>query len=407
MPSYSYQVLTESGSTLSGTLEAESADQARQKLIALGYIPMSITPGGQKGAGSGWWAEMELKFTSVSIKDLILFTKQFRTMIQAGLSLLETLRILEEQAENKKIKHICSTMNAEIKSGKTLFEAFSGHPKVFSALYRNMIQAGEEAGALPEVLERLIYLIEHEHKVKSDIKSALQYPITIVIFLGIAFYVLLNFVIPKFAETFKKAKIPLPAPTVICINLYEFFDAYGLYLLAAIIVGVFLFLRFLKTTHGRLWWDNLWLRIPIFGPLFTKAAMGRFASIFAILQASGVSVLATLDILEGTIGNAAVALEFRRIKDLLKEGRGLSSPLRQAKHFTPMVINMVAVGEETGNLEEMLMAVANHYDVEVEYAVKSLSEALNPILVLGLAAVVGFFALAIYLPMWDMTKMVK
>jgi type IV pilus assembly protein PilC len=270
-----------------------------------------------------------------------------------------------------------------------------------------MILAGEQAGALPEVLDRLIYLIEHEHKVKSDIKSALQYPITIVIFLGIAFYVLLTFVIPKFTETFKKAKIPLPPPTVIAINLYEFLDAYGIYLLAGIIVSLFLFLRFLKTTKGRLWWDNLWLRVPIFGPLFTKAAMSRFAAIFSILQASGISVLGTLDILEGTIGNAAVAMEFRRIKELLKEGRGLASPLSQAKHFTPMVINMTAVGEETGNLEAMLMAVANHYDVEVEYAVKSLSEALNPILVVGLAAVVGFFALAIYLPMWDLTKMVK
>lgn len=407
MASFSYQVLNESGKTLTGSLEAETADQARQKLMALGYIPISITSGVHKGGASGWWAEMDIKFTSVGIKDLILFTKQLRTMIQAGLSILEVLRILDEQTENKKLKRICSEMDADIRQGKTLFEAFSGHPKVFSNLYRNMIQAGEQAGALPEVLERLIYLIEHEHKVKSDIKSALQYPITIVIFLAIAFFVLLNFVIPKFVDTFRSAKIPLPWPTVVAINLYEFFAAYGYYLLASIIVGVFLFVRFLKTTPGRLWWDNLWLRIPIFGPLFTKAAMSRFAAIFSILQASGISVLATLDILEGTIGNAAVALEFRRIKELLKEGRGLSSPLRQAKHFTPMVINMVAVGEETGNLEEMLMAVANHYDVEVEYAVKSLSEALNPILVVGLAAVVGFFALAIYMPMWDLTKMVK
>jgi len=407
MASFSYQVLNESGKTLTGSLEADTADQARQKLMALGYIPISITSGGHKGGASGWWAEMDIKFTSVGIKDLILFTKQLRTMIQAGLSILEVLRILDEQTENKKLKRICSEMDADIRQGKTLFEAFSGHPKVFSSLYRNMIQAGEQAGALPEVLERLIYLIEHEHKVKSDIKSALQYPITIVIFLAIAFFVLLNFVIPKFVDTFRSAKIPLPWPTVVAINLYEFFATYGYYLLASIIVGLFLFVRFLKTTQGRLWWDNLWLRIPIFGPLFTKAAMSRFAAIFSILQASGISVLATLDILEGTIGNAAVALEFRRIKELLKEGRGLSSPLRQAKHFTPMVINMVAVGEETGNLEEMLMAVANHYDVEVEYAVKSLSEALNPILVVGLAAVVGFFAMAIYMPMWDLTKMVK
>lgn len=407
MPSFSYQVLNESGRTITGSLEADSAEQARQKLLALGYIPVSVSRGRDKAGVSGWLEELSIKLTSVSLKDLILFTKQFRTMVKAGLSILEIMRILEEQSENKKLKLICTDMGAAIKQGRTLSEAFSLHPRVFSNLYKNMIHAGEQTGSLPEVLDRLVYLIEHEHKVKTDIRSALQYPIIVIIALVSAFYVLLNFVIPKFVTTFKKVDIELPMPTVIAINLYEFFDQYGYFVLGGLVVGVFLFNRFLKTTGGRLWWDRLWLRIPIFGPLFTKAAMARFAAIFAILQSSGISVLATLDILQGTIGNSAIALEFARIKELLKEGRGLSSPLRQAKHFTPMVINMVAVGEETGNLEEMLMAVANHYDVEVEYAVGTLSEAINPILVVGLAAVVGFFALAIFLPMWDLTKMVK
>ncbi len=404
MPSFTYQVLNESGRTITGSMEADTPEQARQKLLALGYIPISVTKGRGK---SGWSEELELKMTKVSLKDIILFTKQFRTMVKAGLSILEIMRILEEQTENKRLKVICGQMGAEIKQGRTLHEAFGQHPKVFSNLYVNMINAGEQTGALPEVLDRLIYLVEHEHKVKSDIKSALQYPIIVVIALVLAFYVLLNFVIPKFVVTFKKVNIDLPMPTVITIILYEFFQAYGYYLFGGIVVGVILFKRFINTTKGRLWWDRLWLRVPIFGPLFTKAAMARFAAIFAILQSSGVSVLNTLDILQGTIGNAAIALEFARIKELLKEGRGLSSPLRQAKHFTPMVINMVAVGEETGNLEDMLMAVAGHYDVEVEYSVSTLSEAINPILVVGLAAVIGFFALAIFLPMWDLTKMVK
>jgi len=194
---------------------------------------------------------------------------------------------------------------------------------------------------------------------------------------------------------------------MVAINLYKFFATYGYYVLAGVIIGLFAFFKFLKTERGRLVWDRFWLTVPIFGPLFTKAAMARFAAIFSILQASGVSVLTILDILGGTIGNSAIALEFAQIKAQLKEGRGLSPPFRHTKHFTPMVINMVSVGEESGNLEEMLQAVANHYDDEVEYAVAGLSAAINPILILGLAGVVGFFALAIYLPMWDMTKMVK
>jgi len=407
MASFSYQVLNDAGRTISGTLEADSVDQARQKLMALGYIPISVRGGKAKGGFERWLDDFQTNTTSVTLKDLILFTKQFRTMVQAGLSILELLRILEEQTENRKLKRVCGEMGAEIKKGKTLSEAFAAHPKVFPDLYRHMISAGEQSGSLPEVLDRLIYLIVHEHKVKSDIRSALQYPITVLIALALAFYVLLTFVIPKFIVTFRKANLELPTPTVIAIGMYEFFDAYGYYLLAAVIGGLFLFARFLKTRKGRLWWDGLWLRVPIFGPLFTKAAMARFSSIFAILQSSGLSVLAVLDILENTIGNAAIALEFSKIKEMLKEGRGLSGPLRQAKFFTPMVINMVAVGEETGNLVEMLMAVSEHYDSEVEYAVSSLSEAINPILIVGLAGIIGFFAMAIFLPMWDLTKMVK
>lgn len=407
MASFSYQVLNDAGRTISGTLEADTADQALQKLMALGYIPISVTPGAQKDKFSLWVEEVELKMTSVSLKDIILFTKQFRTMLQAGLSILELLRILEEQCENKRLKLICAEMGMEIKQGKTLYEAFSSHPKVFSGLYRNMLKAGEESGSLPEVLHRLIYLIEHENKVKSDIRSALQYPITVVVVLALVFYVLLTFVIPKFAAIFEKVKIDMPWPTLVAIRMYDFFAVYGYYLLAAVIVGLWLFSRFLKTKHGRLMWDRFWLKVPVFGPLFTKAAMARFSAIFAILQSSGISVLSILDILGGTIGNSAIALEFAQIKEQLQEGRGLAGPFRRTKYFTPMVINMVAVGEETGNLEEMLQAVANHYDDEVEYAVASLSAALNPILILGLAGVVGFFALAIYMPMWDMTKMVK
>ena len=407
MASFSYQVLNDAGRTISGTLEADTADQAHQKLMALGYIPISVTQGAQKGKFSLWVEEVELKMISVSLKDIILFTKQFRTMLQAGLSILELLRILEEQCENTRLKRICAEMNSEIKQGKTLFEAFSSHPKVFSGLYRNMVKAGEESGSLPEVLHRLIYLIEHENKVKSDIRSAMQYPITVLVILALVFYVLLTFVIPKFVAIFDKVKIEMPWPTVVAMNLYNFFDVYGYYLLVAVLVGLWLFSKFLKTEYGRLMWDRFWLKVPVFGPLFTKAAMARFAAIFAILQASGISVLSILDILGGTIGNAAIALEFAQIKEQLQEGRGLSAPFRKTKLFTPMVINMVAVGEETGNLEEMLQAVANHYDDEVEYAVASLSAAINPILILGLAGVVGFFALAIYMPMWDMTKMVK
>jgi type IV pilus assembly protein PilC len=315
------------------------------------------------------------------------------------------LGILEEQTENPKLRSILGHMHQDIKEGASLYDAFSKHTNVFSPLYCSMIKAGEASGALPEVLERLLYIIEHEHKVKSDIRAALTYPIIVVVFLFTAFLVLITQVIPKFVNIFKNAGLALPVPTQICILIYEFLANYWYFLLGAVVVvGVFLF-YYLKTDPGKYTRDAVLMRVPLIGPLFVKSSVSRFASIFSILQASGVDVLESMDILSGTIGNAAVGRELDSIKDRLAEGRGISGPLGQAKYFTPMLINMVAIGEESGNLESMLQDVAEHYDTEVEYSMKKLSEAIGPLLTVGLAAVVGFFALAIFLPMWDLTLM--
>jgi type IV pilus assembly protein PilC len=270
-----------------------------------------------------------------------------------------------------------------------------------------MIQAGEAAGALPEVLERLIYIIEHEHQVKSDIKSAMTYPAIVVVFLFTAFLVLITQVIPKFVNIFNNAGLALPLPTQICLLIYTFLTNYWYLLLGGTVVAVVFLYYYLKTDQGKLARDTILMRVPLLGPLFVKSAISRFASIFSILQASGVDVLDSMDILSGTIGNAAIGGELQSIKDSLAEGRGIAGPLGQAKYFTPMLINMVAIGEESGNLENMLRDVAEHYDTEVEYSMKKLSEAIGPILTVGLAAVVGFFALAIFLPMWDLTLMAK
>ncbi len=281
------------------------------------------------------------------------------------------------------------------------------HPALFSPLYLSMINAGEISGTVPDILGRLIDIIEHEAKIKSDIKSALQYPIIVLIALGIAFFVLLTFVIPKFAAIFAKAGLTLPWPTKIAMLMYQGLANYWFILIAGA-VGLILVLRtYFKTAHGRYALDAFFLKLPLFGPLFQKAAMSRFASIFAILQASGVPVMQAMEVLSGTIGNTAISREFDRVREKIKEGQGISGPLGSAKYFTPMVVDMVAIGEESGNIEDMLRQIAIHYDDEVAYAVKRLSDNIGPILIVGLAAVVGFFALAIYMPMWDMTKMVK
>jgi type IV pilus assembly protein PilC len=406
MPKFSYRAITETGATASGEIEAESLESANSILASRGYIPTKVKA--EQPALSGLQlSNIRERFSPIKAPELILFTKQFKTMFDAGVSMMNMLGILEAQTENLKLRRILGTMHQDIKEGASLYEAFSKHKKVFSPLYCSMIRAGEASGALPEVLERLIYIIEHEHKVRSDIKSALTYPIIVVVFLFTAFLVLITQVIPKFVNIFKNAGLTLPLPTQICLLIYEFLSNYWYIIIGGVALIVIFLFYYLKTEQGKFTRDTLLMRLPLLGPLFTKSAVSRFASIFSILQSSGVDVLDSMDILAGTIGNAAVARELEGLKDSLAEGRGIAGPLGKAKYFTPMLINMVAIGEESGKLEGMLRDVAEHYDTEVEYSMKKLSEAIGPLLTVGLAAVVGFFALAIFLPMWDLTRIAR
>ena len=242
---------------------------------------------------------------------------------------------------------------------------------------------------------------------RSEIKAALQYPLIVIGLLTGAFFILLTFVIPRFVGIFTRVGVDLPLPTKITMLMYQFLIQYWYFPLGitiALLVGLGYYFR---SDQGKYVRDAVLLRVLVMGSMFIKAAMSRFASIFSILQSSGVSARDAMRILAGTIGNVAIAKEFEQINEQLEEGRGISEPLRSAKFFTPIVINMIAIGEESGNLDEMLKEVSDHYDVEMEYAMKKLSDAIGPLLTVGLAVVVGFFALAIFLPMWDMTKMVK
>ncbi len=406
MPIYRYKAINESGATVTGTIEAESAETATGTLVGRGLIPSKVIDHRSGNPFARMSIYME-RFRTVKPQELILFTKQFRTMIRAGVPMMTLLQTLETQTDDPLLKKIIVVMAQDVREGSSLFDAFRKHPRIFSPLFCSMVRAGEASGALAEVLERLIYIMEHEHKMKTDIRSALQYPVIVISFLMIAFFVLLTFVIPKFSVIFTRAGLELPLLTRICIVMYNFLVSYwGVILAGAVLLSVAVS-YYLRTPKGRFNRDALMLKLPLVGPLFNKAAMSRFASIFSILQSSGVAVLESMQILSGTINNAAIGREFRKITERLEEGRGISVPLRQSRYFTPIVINMVAIGEESGNLEEMLNDVSNHYDDELAYAMKRLSDAIGPIMTIGLAAVIGFFALAIYMPMWDLTKVVR
>jgi type II secretory pathway component PulF len=405
MPSYSYQAINESGKNVAGTLEADSVDVANSIILSRGLIPAKISQI-QVTTGDDWWTKIKSFSGTVKVSDLIIFTKQFRSMLGAGVPIVRLLQVLEAQTESLGLRKALSIIIQDIKQGSSLSEALEKYPKIFSTLYCAMVKAGEISGNVPGVLDRLIYIIDHEAKLKSDIKAALRYPMIVVIALSIAFIVLLTFVVPQFAAIFSKSGIDLPLPTKVAVLLHSYIKNYWYVILTVIAIIIFGLSSYFKTENGRLKRDTFLLELPILGPLFKKAALSRFASIFAILQTSGVPVMQSLGILSATIGNAAISRDFDYVRDRIEEGAGISTPLKEAKYFTPMVVDMIAIGEESGNLDEMLREITKHYDDEVEYAVKGLADAIGPILIVGLAAVVGFFALAIFMPIWDLTKLV-
>ena len=405
MTLYLFKAINENGQSISGEIEADSRQMAFEFLARQGHIPETVKEKKLRSE-EGMFSLVKNLNRRIPGTELILYTKQFKTLLQAGVSILQIFQIMEAQTENRHLKIVTAKMSEEVKQGQSLYTAFLSHKTVFSPLYCTMIKAGEKSGSLPQVLERLIYIIEHEEKVRKDIKSAVRYPLMVLILLSIAFLVLLTYVVPKFVVIFEKAGLDLPLPTKICMMMYTGITQYGLYMILVFFAGVIGTALYIKTDSGRLVKDRLLMRIPFLGPLFIKSAMSRFSSIFSILQSSGITVLESMQILSETINNAAITREFGQIKTRLEEGSGISKPLQQARYFTPMVVNMVAIGEESGNLDHMLQEIATHYDAEVEYATKGFSDAIGPLLIVGLAAVIGFFALAIFLPMWDLTKMV-
>jgi type IV pilus assembly protein PilC len=404
MPQFAYEVINANGTHVKGVLEAESAADANTVLASRGYIPIKVSL--QRGdTGSQAAERLRQLFIRIKTHEVILFTKQLRTLVRAGVPVMTIFQALENQTESPALKRIITIISRDVREGASYYDAFRKHPKAFSPLYCSMLRAGEASGALPKVLDRLIDLIEHEERIRSNISAALRYPLIVLSFLVVAFFVLLTFVVPKFVVILERSNIALPLPTKICILMYQALSNYWVVILLLIVAVGFGMNAYLRTHRGKLARDKLLLSLPLVGPLLTKSAMSRFASIFSILQSSGVSVLECLKILTGTINNTAIAKEFDDIGDRLEEGRGISGPLRSSVYFPPLVINMIGIGEESGNLEEMLNEISDHYDAEVEFSTQKLSEAIGPVLTVALAAVIGFFALAIYLPMWNMSQM--
>lgn len=406
MSLFVYQALTETGKKESGQLEAPSMGVAQDTLARQGLMPIDIkeTRSGSKPNSSNPLRSL-VPWGKVKALDIILFTRQFEVMVRAGVPIIQLFKILEEQTESPRLKKVVGALWRDIENGSDIEAAVKKHNGVFDKLYSSMIAAGETSGSLDEILKRLTYIIEHEDKVKHDIKAAMRYPTMVVCLLVAVFFFMLNFIIPKFQAVFDKAKIELPMPTRICIALSDFFNENWLSVLGGVILTVVSLVMYVRTKRGRYVKDYLTLKLPLIGPVITKSIMSRFSSVFSILISSGISVLNSLDILRETLGNTVVTSEFEEVSEKLRHGDGISSSLKKAKSFPPLLCNIVAVGEESGQLDDLLRDISRHYDVEVDIAIKKMVDAIPTVLTIGLAVVVGFFAMAIYLPIWKMTQM--
>ena len=403
MPLFHYKARDKFGALFEGTIETVNRELVATQLDGLGYIPVSITEE-REGIFS---PEFLQQFTRITPQDQIIFSRQLATLISAGLPFIASFETLIEQTENPRLKKVIAKVKQDVEGGSTIADALERHPKVFSSLYVNMIRAGEAGGVLDEILNRLAFLAEHEAETRARVKAATRYPIIVIAATAIAFVVLMTFVVPRFVEIYANFKGTLPMPTRVLIWLNKFIKGYW-YLIIGAIAGLIFGIRwYINTEAGRLQWDNIKIKLPIFGPIFLKLAMSRFSRIFATLNRSGLPILQTLDIVSATIGNKVISRVIDNVRDSARGGKGLVQPMRVSKVFPPIVTRMMAVGEETGNMDDMLVKISDYYDTEVEYAIKNLSTLIEPILIVIIGGMVLFLALGIFLPMWNMISLMK
>jgi type II secretory pathway component PulF len=402
MPIFEFKAITAAGAEVTETMEAADAHRVAEHLDKLGYLPVRIRE--KKGLNE---IQIFSKKKKIRRDELIVFTKQLVTLLKAGVPLLSSLEAMVEQAENEALQEIIQKIYVDIESGLSFSAALGRHPKTFSELYVNSIKAGEMGGALDDVLERLALLMEHDQQTKSRIKSAVRYPIIVVVSLVLAFTALMLLVVPKFINLFEKLNVDLPLPTRLLIGFYTAVTSYWYLVIGGLVILAAAFFKFIKTEKGAYQWDMFKISVPVLGPLTLKTAMSRFTRMFETLNSSGLPILQTLEISAKTVGNLVVGKEIEKAAQGILQGQGIAGPLSQGKIFPPMVIKMISIGEQSGSLDEMLMNISSHYDTEVDYAVKNLTSMIEPILTVGVGVIVLFLALAIFMPMWDLTKLAQ
>ncbi len=402
MPRFAYSAVDPTGRTIKGSIEADNEDLVLQKLHdqQLHVTEVKATRGG--GTKKGLFKPSKTK-----LKNLVVFSRQFATMVDAGIPILRCLEILHQQSKDVVLKEASGEILTDVKGGLTLNEALAKHPNVFTKLYVNMIRAAELGGILDTILDRLAGFLEYENEVKGKIKGAMMYPVLVLCFSVIMLFALFTFVLPRFKEIFAGMNVEIPPVTGFLFSIGDFFQAFW-WAMIGLAIGAFIgYKAWSRTEKGAYQIDFIKLRIPIVGELVLKMAIARFARTFGTLISSGVPMMRSLEIVGETSGNRVIARSIDDARNSIREGQKLSQPLTTSGLFPSMVTHMIDIGEESGRLSEMLVKVGDFYDQEVESTVKGLTSMIEPALIIFMGVVVGFIAVSVMTPIFKLVNSVN
>jgi len=414
VPIFRYQAINSAGRVVSGTHAAEIMQEVETWLQKGGLSPVNIqvlseqqSAGIKETSQAAAGPTLSERLFGITLEDKILFCRQLATLLSAGVSIIESFAILALQVSNPILREIILSMTAEVESGASLSDAVSRQPKAFNVLFYNIVKVGEETGSLDKAFAYLASLYENEKAIKERIKSATRYPKIVIIAITGAVFFLMAFVVPKFAKLFAAAKVQLPLATRILMGVSTFFADNTLGIIGAMLVLFISYRLALGSREFVFFRDRLLLRVPIFGPLTTKIYMARFCRVFSILTTSGIDIIKTLRLSANALENVVLFQMVEEITSEVEEGVNLHEAMARHHAIPPMVPQMIAVGEQSGRLDEMMEKVADYYDLESDYTIRNLSTLIEPILLLVLGVFVGLIALAIFTPMWDMMNVMR
>jgi len=399
---YDYKVRDRTGNLVSGQLVGDSESLVQAKLREMGMTPVEV-----KKANAGLKMEINLRPGRVKLKGIAIFCRQFATMVNSGLPILRALSILGDQTESKELAKVLIAVRTDVEQGSSLSNAMAKHPKAFNNLFVSMIKAGETGGVLDDVLLNLADQIEEEVELRRKIKSAMTYPVVVVCLVVLIMAAMLLFIVPQFESIYANLGGTLPLPTKILLAASRAVRTYWYVVLLGAVGANFALRRYKKTEAGRARIDALKIRVPVFGPLFHKVALARFSSTFGMLLHAGVPILQALDIVKDTVNNKVISRAVDDVKGSVREGESIAKPLSKHKVFPPMVVQMMAVGEETGGVDTMLEKVAQFYNSEVSASVDALTSLIEPLLIAIIGGAVGAAVVALYMPMFNIINLLQ